>query len=157
MGFLFAPPILAFGFTSLYGDFGLVWQITGAYTFIYFALIFAYSKYIFTKIDRICLDAQISSPEHEIVFPTFWESYKKTIARETFYRKIAICFFSAFGVGISFLIVYSAVFDIYFLQNLGFHWVAAFLFGLFGVIMFGMPIAAAIHNILEKRAGKKNV
>lgn len=157
VAFLLAPPILAFGLTSLEGDFGLVWQITGVYTLIYFVFIFIYSKSIFTEIDIICQEGRTGSPKDEIIIMPFWDNFRNVYASKKLSEKILISIFSLLIACISFLVAYSAIFDIYFLQNLGFHWVASLLIGLAGMFLFGLPIVASMHNILEKRAGKKNV
>ena len=155
--FLLAPPILGFAITSLEGDFGLVWQITGAYTLFYCLFNFVFSRNIASKLDAICLDAQPASSDQEIEIPGFVGVLVGTTATLSDPAKIAAFVFFLVYAAISFVIIFSAFWQISFVNLPELHWTAKVLIGASGILAFGTLAFATLKGFLAGRALKKNV
>lgn len=155
--FLLAPPIPIFVVTTAFGDFGLLWQITGAYVLIYCVLNFFLSQRISREIESICQSARPALLEQRIEFATLHNSLKNVTANLSPPERLALFVFFLLNAVVSLLLISSIFIDIGFMKLSDLHWAAKLLFGTCGILFFGMLAFGALQIILEKRASKRNV
>ncbi len=157
VGLLLVLPVLSFLKNSWDGDFGRVWQIKGAYTFAYCIFMFFLVRLNSSRIDNILQRAKLALPEQEIIFPGIMEGYRKLFANFSIIKKIYLCFFCFVFIGFSIFMFGSAVWNFMFWGYLEPEAVKYLVLSAFLLLISVPPIVVALYDMLEKRAGKKNV